>query len=145
MILTDVNVLVYAFDESSPHHGAYSSWLNELVGGEQAYGMSELVLSAFLRLVTNPRIFPRPASMSQALQFTERVHDRPTCIRVEPGVRHWGIFTRLCREAGIKGDLVPDAYLAALAIESGAELVTADRGFARYPGLRWRHPLDDSR
>jgi uncharacterized protein len=144
VILSDVNVLVYAFDESSPDYPRYSTWLGVLVSGEQAYGMSELVLSAFLRIVTNPRIFSRPASMGKALEFTELVRDQPTCVRIEPGVRHWGIFTRLCREAGIKGDLVPDAYLAALAIESGAELATADRGFARFPGLRWRHPLDDS-
>jgi uncharacterized protein len=142
VILSDVNVLVYAFDESSPDHGRYSSWLDGLVSGEQAYGMSELVMSAFLRIVTNPRIFSRPASMSTALEFTERVREPATCIRVEPGVRHWGIFTRLCREAGIKGGLVPDAYLAALAIECGAELATADRGFARFPGLRSTHPLD---
>lgn len=143
MILCDVNVLVYAFDETSPHHDRYSSWLRNLVSGEQAYGISDLVLSAFLRIVTNPRIFNQPASMPAALEFTERIRDDPACVQIRTGPRHWGIFTRLCRETGVRGDLVPDAYLAALAIESGADLASADRGFARFPGLRWRHPLDD--
>jgi uncharacterized protein len=145
VILSDVNVLVYAFDESSPDHAGYSAWLQALVSSEQAYAMSELVLSAFLRIVTNPRIFSRPASMHNALAFTELLREQPTCVRLEPGARHWGIFARLCREVGVKGDLVPDAYLAALAIESGAELATADRGFARFSDLRWRHPLDDAK
>lgn len=143
MILCDVNVMVYAFDETSPHHERYSSWLRDLVSGEQAYGASDLVLSAFLRIVTNPRIFNQPASMPEALEFTERIRSDPACVQIQSGPRHWDIFTRLCREAGIRGDLVPDAYLAALAIESGAELASADRAFARFPGLRWRHPLDD--
>jgi uncharacterized protein len=143
MILCDVNVLVYAFDETSPHHDHYSSWLQDLVSGERAYGASDLVLSGFLRIVTNPRIFNQPASMPSALEFTERIRKDPACVQVQPGPRHWGIFTRLCRELGVRGDLVPDAYLAALAIESGAELASADRGFARFPNLRWRHPLDD--
>jgi uncharacterized protein len=143
VILCDVNVLVYAFDETSPHHDRYSSWLADLMSGEQLYRASDLVLSGFLRIVTNPRIFNRPASMDDALEFTDRIRHDPACLQVRPGPRHWGIFTRLCREAGVRGDLVPDAYLAALAIESGAELASADRGFARFPNLRWRHPLND--
>ncbi len=142
MILCDVNVLVYAFDETSPNHDRYSSWLGDLVSGEQTYGASDLVLSAFLRIATNPRIFNQPASMDDALEFTEQLRNDPACLNVRPGPRHWGIFTRLCRDAGVRGNLVPDAYLAALAIESGAELATADRGFARFVGLRWTHPLD---
>jgi toxin-antitoxin system PIN domain toxin len=143
VILCDVNVLVYAFDETSPHHDRYASWLGDVVSGEQTYGASDVVLSAFLRIVTNPRIFNQPASMDNALAFTERIRDDPACHQVQPGPRHWGIFTRLCRKNGVRGNRVPDAYLVALAIESGAELASADRGFARFPGLRWRHPLDD--
>lgn len=78
---------------------------------------------------------------ARALEFADALLDRPNVLRVEPGARHWRIFTRLCDEAGAKGDLVPDAWLAAVAVESGSELITADRGFARFPGLRWRHPL----
>lgn len=86
-------------------------------------------------------MFDPPAPIEQALAFADALRDQPTAVLLGPGPRHWGIFERLCLEAGAKGNLVPDAYLAALAIESGAELITTDRDFARFPGLRWRHPL----
>jgi hypothetical protein len=109
---------------------------------DAAYGMSDLVLSGFLRVVTHPRVFRDPSPLDVALAFAAEVRDHPNSIAVSPGERHWDIFTRLCRVAGARGSLVPDAYLAALAIESGAEWVTTDRDYARFPGLRWRHPLD---
>jgi uncharacterized protein len=109
---------------------------------DTAYGMTDLVLSGFLRVVTHPRVFRDPTPLDTALAFVSEVRDHPNCVSISPGERHWGIFTRLCRTAGVRGSLVPDAYLAALAIESGAEWVTADRDYARFPGLRWRHPLD---
>jgi predicted nucleic acid-binding protein len=76
-----------------------------------------------------------------SLEFTDRMRNQPNCVPIAPGARHWDIFTSLCRSAGAKGNLVPDAYLAALAIESGSEWITTDRDFSRFPGLRWRHPL----
>ena len=119
-------------------------WLEAVVNDEGPYGLSELVLSAFLRIVTNPRALADPTPLDIALAATERWRSRRNCVLVGPGARHWAIFTRLCRTAGAKGNLVPDAYLAALAIESGCEWITTDRGFARYPGLRWRHPFDSA-
>ncbi len=104
--------------------------------------MSELVLSGFLRVVTHPRVFDPPAPITDALGFCAAVRNQPNCTSLAPGPRHWDIFTDLCREAGAKGNLVPDAYLAALAIESGSEWITTDRDFSRFPGLRWRHPLE---
>lgn len=142
MILPDVNVLVYAFDNRSPEHTRIHDWLEETIESESNYGLSDLVLSGFLRVVTHPRIFIHPSSLDRALLFVSTIRDQPNCLRVAAGARHWDIFTRLCRDAQTKGNLVPDAYLAALAIESGSELITADRGFGRFPGLRWRHPLD---
>jgi toxin-antitoxin system PIN domain toxin len=112
-----------------------------MVGSESAYGMSDLVLSAFLRIITNPRAFDPPMPMERALAAAQELRSRPNCVVVSPGQRHWEIFARLCRETGIKGNLVPDAYLAALAIENGCEWITTDRDYARFPGLRWRHPL----
>jgi predicted nucleic acid-binding protein len=73
--------------------------------------------------------------------FTEQLHAQPNCARVEPGLRHLELFRRLCRECGAKGNLVPDAYFAALAIESDCEWITTDRDYSRFKGLRWRHPL----
>jgi toxin-antitoxin system PIN domain toxin len=142
MRLVDVNILVYAHRLDVPRHQDYADWLGDLLASEEPYGMSDLVLSGFLRIVTNPRVFRRPTPMETALDFTEILGTRPNCVPVQPGERHWDIFARLCRTAGVKGNLVPDAYLAALAIESGSEWITTDRDFSRFPGLRWRHPLD---
>jgi toxin-antitoxin system PIN domain toxin len=104
--------------------------------------MSDLVLSAFLRIVTHPRIFKLPTRLEDALRFASELRSQANCVVVTPGARHWEIFTTLCRAAGVKGSLVPDAYLAALAIESGSEWITTDRDYSRFPGLRWRHPLE---
>jgi len=142
MVLVDVNVLVYAHRRDSLNHIACRRWLEDCINSEEAYGMSDFVLSAFLRIVTHPRIFKSPSRMEDALRFTAEVRSPPNCVLITPAARHWDIFIRLCREAGVKGNLVPDAYLAALAIESGSEWITTDRDYARFPGLRWRHPLN---
>lgn len=142
MVLPDVNVLIYAHREDLPQHAATRAWLDRVVSGDAPYGLSELVLSRFLRIVTNPRAFVAPTPIDVALATVEQWRDRRNCVIARPGTRHWAIFTRLCREAGAKGNLVPDAYLAALAIESGCDWITTDRGFARFPGLRWRLPSD---
>lgn len=142
MLLLDVNVLVYAHREDAPNHRALGTWLENLVNGDEAFGMADIVLSGFLRIVTHPGIFRRPSSMDAALAFANRVREAPSCVQIAPGPRHWDIFERLCRAAGARGNRVPDAYLAALAIESGSEWISADRDFSRFPGLRWRHPLE---
>ncbi|MDQ6798359.1 MAG: type II toxin-antitoxin system VapC family toxin [Actinomycetota bacterium] len=141
MILVDVNVLVYAHRADSPSHGEYRQWLEQLVNADAAFGLAELVLSGFVRVVTHPRVFDPPTPCPEALDQAERLRTRPNHVAVRPGARHWDIFTSLCRDSGAKGNLVPDAYLAALAIESGSEWVTTDRDYARFPGLRWSHPL----
>jgi hypothetical protein len=108
----------------------------------EPFGLSELVLSGFIRIVTHPRIYKVPTTLDDALRVVGRLRDQPNCVVVNPGARHWEIFIRLCRSVGAKGNLVPDAFLAALAIESGSEWITADRDYSRFPGLRWRHPLE---
>ena len=141
MVLPDVNVLVYAHREDSPHHAGCRKWVEAVVNGSESYGLSELVLSGFVRVVTHPKVFTQPSPLADALEFTEQLRGRPNCVPVAPGRRHWEIFRELCAEAGAKGNLVPDAYLAAMAIEAGCEWVTTDRDFSRFKGLRWRHPL----
>lgn len=141
MILLDVNVLVHAFHEASPEHAAHRVWLEAVVEADEPFGLSELVLSGFVRVATHPRIFDRPAPVREALAFADALRSQPNAVIVAPGTRHWELFERLCVAAGAKGNLVADAYLAALAIESGCEWVTSDRDFSRFPGLRWRHPL----
>jgi hypothetical protein len=141
MMLVDVNVLVYAHRRDSPNHRAYLDWLTAAVSSDQAFGLADLVLSGFLRVVTHPRVFSPPSRLEDALRFVEELRSRPNAVPVAPGPRHWDIFVELCRKAGAKGNLVPDAYLAALAIESGSEWITTDRDYGRFPGLRFRQPV----
>jgi toxin-antitoxin system PIN domain toxin len=132
---------VYAHRQDTPEHARYRQWIESLLAADAAYGVSELVLHSFVRVVTHPRIFRDPSPLDTALRFAAEVRERPNAIVLAPGERHWGIFMRLCQEAGARGNLVADAYLAALAIETGSEWITTDRDYARFPGLRWRHPL----
>ena len=141
MILPDVNVLVYAHRADAPGHAVYRDWLEALLNSDQAYGYSDLVLSGFLRVVTHPRVFNPPSDLASALAFAEAIRSQPNAVSITPGERHWLIFKQLCETAGVKGNLIPDAYLAAMAIESGSEWVTTDRDYSRFPGLKWRHPL----
>jgi predicted nucleic acid-binding protein len=92
--------------------------------------------------VTHPAASVPPQPVEGALAFAQALLSQPTCVRMRPGPRHWDIFAGLCRAAAAKGNIVPDAYHAALAIETGSEWITTDRDYARFPGLRWRHPLD---
>ena len=137
-----MNVLVYAFWVEAPDHDAYRAWLGELLDSDAGFGVSELVLSGFARVVTNPRVFSPPAEADKALKFADVLRSHPNAVIVVAGPRHWEIFSRLCRQVEAKGNIVADAYYAALAIESGSEWITADRDFSRFPGLDWRHPLD---
>jgi uncharacterized protein len=137
--LPDVNVLIYAHREDAPEHGRYAAWLRALTSAEEPFGVAEIVLAGVVRIVTNGRIFDPPTPMNTALTFCQRLIDWPRAVMVAPSRRHWDIFVALC--AHVEGPRVSDAYLAALAIEHGCELVTTDSDFARFPGLRWRHPL----
>ena len=145
MILPDVNVLVYAHREDFRDHARYRDWLATVVQGPASYGLSDLVLSGFVRVVTHPRVFARPTPLELALEFAATLRSTPNCVPLSPGERHWEIFDRLCRETQVRWNLVPDAWFAALAIESGSEWITTDRDYARFPGLRWRHPLEPAR
>lgn len=99
------------------------------------------MLSSFVRVVTHARIFPVPTPLATALAAADALRQQPNCVLLSPGPRHWEIFAGLCRSVGAKGNLVADAYLAALAIETGSEWITTDRDYSRFPELRWRHPL----
>lgn len=142
MILPDVNVLLYAMRAELPEYAAYRPWLEAVLADAEPFALSELVLSAVVRVTTHPRIYRPPLHLHEALSFADALRAQPHAVVVRPGPRHWQHFTRLCEQAGATGELVADAYHAALAIEHGCEWVTTDRDFARFPGLRWRHPLD---
>ncbi len=141
MILCDVNILLNAHKQGAVDHDLYNRWLIDALNGDEPFGCSDLVLSAVVRIATNPKILDRPSTLEEVWAFADAVRGHPNTVSVAPGPRHWDLFAHLCRRAEAKGNLVPDAYLAALAVEHGCEWITADRDFARFPGLRWRHPF----
>lgn len=142
MLVPDVNVLVYAHRPESPRHEEYLAWLSELLAGPEPVGMSELVLSGFIRVVTHHRVFREPTPTRTALAFCDAVLASPSVVPLRPGPRHWALFSSLCTGGDARGNLVPDAYHAALAMEHGATWVTTDKGFARFPRLRTATPLE---
>lgn len=141
MLLADVNVFVYAHRRESPRFDEHRDWLKSALVDSEPFGVSEAVLASFVRIVTNHRIFHEPTPPQTALEFCAAMLPAPFAVPVRAGPLHWGIFAELCRATGARSNVVPDAFLAALAIESGATWITPDRGFARFPGLRWRLPL----
>ena len=141
MKLFDVNVLVNAYRGDADHHEPCKAAIEDTISSPAAFGLAPIVLIGFLRVVTHRRVFKTPTSLVDAIEFVEALRSMPQAVIVEPGPRHWEIFTALCLEARATGDLVPDAYLAALAVEAGCEIVTTDRDFARFGGLSWSDPL----
>jgi toxin-antitoxin system PIN domain toxin len=141
LILPDVNVLIYASRSDSENHSEHKSWLEAVVNGPAAYGVSPQVLSAVVRVCTHPRMFARPSSQAETFAFCRALLEQPNATAIMPGVRHWSIFETLCGESKAAGNLVQDAWFAALAIESGCEWITTDRDYTRFPGLSWRSPF----
>ena len=141
MLLVDVNILVYAHRPESPQHEQYRGWLRQALSGPEPFGVVDSVLASFLRIVTHHRVFLEPTPTETAVAFCEAVRSAPAAVDVQPGPDHWPLFRDLLVTTTARGNLVPDAYLAALAIEQGATFVTTDAGFARFPGLRRAHPL----
>jgi toxin-antitoxin system PIN domain toxin len=141
MLAPDVNVLVYAHRAEVSEHAACRLWLERVVNADAGFGLADVVVSGFLRIVTHPRIFRSPTPLVEALAEASALRGQPNRVPLEPGPRHWSIFERICRDVRARGNLVADAYLAALAIESGCEWVTLDRDYSRFPGLSVRSPL----
>jgi uncharacterized protein len=142
LLLPDVNVLIYAHREDGhPEHSRFAAWLSAVATGPEPFALSVLALVGLVRIVTNPRIFKRPSTLAEALDFTTELVQRPNARLVTPGPLHWELVSELCRRAGATGKLVADAQHAAVAIEHGCTLVTTDGDFARFRRLRWHHPL----
>jgi uncharacterized protein len=141
VILPDVNVLLYTYRPDAVSHREYKKWLADVVNGAAAYGMSPQVLASVIRIATHPRVYVQPDKFVDVSGYADFLLNQPHCQIVQPGPRHWEIFCDLCRHGRAIGNLVQDAWFAALAIESGCEWITADRDFSRFPGLRWRAPF----
>ena len=141
MILVDANLLVYAYVASLPQHVRAATWLDAQLNSGVIVALPWQSLLSFARLVTNPRVFERPALIRAAWK---QVEDWLNCTSVRipaPGDRHREILAELMSESVDRADLIPEAHLAAIAIENGFLLCSSDRDFARFPGLRWQNPL----
>lgn len=141
MVAPDVNVLVYAHRVESPDHPRYVTWLRELATGPEPFALVDAVGAAFVRIVTNPRLWRPATTPNVALDFVGRLRARRGCRLLLPSTSTWPIFARLVSSSGARGKLVADAWLAANVMEHACTLATCDSDFARFDGLRWVHPL----
>lgn len=141
LILIDANLLLYAWDDHSPHHAASRAWLEETLWGQEPAAFSWTVILAFLRLATDSRVFQRPLSISQGAEVVSEWFAASRFVLLQPGERHWEILKGLLIVGQASRKLVMDAHLGALAIEHGATLASVDRDFARFPGLKLLNPL----
>ncbi|MCB0976885.1 MAG: type II toxin-antitoxin system VapC family toxin [Acidimicrobiales bacterium] len=140
MKVVDANVLLYAVNEDEPHHEVSRGWLDSALSGRETVGFAWIALLAFVRLATKPGLFPRPLEAAQALDRVDAWLGASPAVLVEPGSNHPEILRRLLEEAGTAGNLTSDAHLAAIAVAHRAKVVTFDRDFERFPGVRWERP-----
>ena len=141
MILVDADLLLYAYHPGSERHPAARSWLESVLSGVEPVRFAWLTLWAFLRISTNPRVYERPLLAGEATEAVGSWLTRSTSGILDPGERHWSILEGLLAGDQVRGPLIMDAVLAALALEHGATLYTTDGDFARFSGLKWRNPL----
>jgi toxin-antitoxin system PIN domain toxin len=141
MIVPDVNILLYAYNDDAPHHSVARSWWENALSETRPVGLAWNVALGYLRLSTHPRVFARPMTPEGACAHVEAWLSQPQVFLLHPGDRHATVLFDLLRRLGTAGNLTGDAHLAALAIEHQAEVHTTDADFARFPGLRWRNPL----
>jgi uncharacterized protein len=138
--LLDVNVVLAAHRDDHPHFEPARAWLQETLITHSPFSVIDLVAGAFLRLATNSRIFSAPTPIAQAFAYLHALRGQPAHVLLGPGAAHLELLEGICRDADVTGDLVPDAQLAAIAIEHACELVSFDRDFARFADLRWVRP-----
>ncbi len=141
MKIPDINLLIYAVNRDTPHHGKAREWLETALSSRDTVGFAWIVLLGFLRIVTNDRIMPKPLSLDTASGLIDEWLDLPVSQIISPKERHWEIVKELLRPLGVAGNLTSDAHLAALTIEHGGRLYSTDNDFSRFRLLRWTNPL----
>jgi uncharacterized protein len=145
LILVDANLLLYAVDESSLQHAKARKWWDAQLSGTSPVCLCWPVLSAFLRISTNRRVYERPLTLDEAADRVQSWLDQP-CVRVvNPTENHWKLFREMLHSGKAVANLVADAHLAALAVEHGCQLCSSDGDFRRFPKLKWCNPLEDDR
>ena len=140
MRLLDVNVVLAAHRDDHPNFEIARGWLDGLLAERAPYAVIDLVAGSFLRIATNRRIFSIPTPVEAAFAYLAALRGQPGHTLLGPGPRHLTLLRGLCEELDVSGDLIPDAQLAAIAIEHACELISFDRDFARFPDLRWTRP-----
>ena len=140
MKLLDVSVVLAAHRDDHPHFRVARTWLIETLSTGGSFSVPDLVAGSFLRLATNRRIFTIPTPVPEAFRYLHALRSQPGHVTLGPGPGHLDLLERLCAESDAVGDLIPDAQIAALAVEYATELVSFDRDFARFGGLRWTRP-----
>jgi len=138
--LLDVNVVLAAHRDDHPQFGSARAWLEETLERGEPFSVIDLVAGSFIRIATNSRVFPTPTPPPAAFAYLRALRSQPAHLALAPGTRHLDHFERLCVGFEAAGDLAPDAQLAAVAVEHGAEVVSFDRDFARFEGIRWSRP-----
>jgi toxin-antitoxin system PIN domain toxin len=141
VIVLDANLLLYAYDSASAHHTKARAWVEDVFSAAEPVGLPWQTISAFLRIMTSPRLPGERFTVAEAVQVVDRWLEQPNVRLLAPGEDHWALFRRMMVEGQAPGPLVSDASLAALTTEFGGVLHTTDRDFARFPGLRWLNPL----
>ena len=141
MILVDANILLYAENSLHPHNRKARKWWDNQLSGSRSVCLCWTVLSAFIRIGTNPRVFESPLSLEQAVARVQSWLEQPCARIVRPTDRHWTVFQQMLSEGQAVANLVTDAHLAALAIEHGCRLASTDSDFARFSKLKWMNPL----
>ncbi len=140
-MLPDVNILIYAYDESSKQHAQAKEWWKNQLNGTQMVGLSWVVLLGFIRIMTHPRIYENPYSPPEILKIIGSWLDQPHVKIILPSDQHFARLSELLIRVGTAGNLMTDAHLAALAMERGLILQTTDADFARFPNVKWKNPL----
>lgn len=143
MPCVDVNALGYAHRADLAEHTDPLPLLELLANDDEPLGLPDLVLSGFIRLITNRRVFAKPTPTDEAWEVVDALLASPAAMKLSPSPRHWDLFRQLVDDIDARGNDVPDAYLAAYALDNNATWLSADRGFARFKRVRWLHPLED--
>ena len=141
MIVPDLNLLVYAYNDGAPNHEPARRWWEDLVNGTERVGVPWVVSTGFVRLMTHPSVLVRPAAATKAVDYVREWFRFPHVAPVNPGAEHLALFRRNLAAAGVGANLVTDSHIAAVAMEYQAEVHSNDTDFSRFPGLRWRNPL----